>query len=95
MLECVKQLISFLPVSDTKMQKPKRFLLLYGSVTGKAQSIAELIAEEGAKKGLDVDLQCLEGAGKTVTLLNTSNICLILINVVFSLTSSMSAWWCW
>ena len=48
------------------MQKPKRFLLLYGSVTGKAQSIAELIADLAAKKGFDADLQCLDGFGKTV-----------------------------
>lgn len=39
----------------------KRFLLLYGSVTGKAQSIAELIAEEATSRGLEPDIQCMEG----------------------------------
>ena len=48
------------------MKAPSRFLLLYGSVTGKAESIAELIAEEAGKKGFNADLQCMEGIGKKV-----------------------------
>ena len=50
------------------MKAPPRFLLLFGSVTGKAESIAELIAEQATTKGFTADLQCLEGIGKKVSL---------------------------
>ena len=48
-------------------QMSRKFLLLYGSVTGKAESIAELIAEEAQRRGFDADLQCMSSVGKAVT----------------------------
>eukprot|EP00095_Tigriopus_kingsejongensis_P011925 snap_masked-scaffold507_size152468-processed-gene-0.25 protein:Tk11925 transcript:snap_masked-scaffold507_size152468-processed-gene-0.25-mRNA-1 annotation:"hypothetical protein LOTGIDRAFT_225295" len=50
------------------MHDPSRFLLLFGSVTGKAESIAELIAEEASKRGLTPALRSMEGFGKTYDL---------------------------
>ncbi|TRY69277.1 hypothetical protein TCAL_12164 [Tigriopus californicus] len=50
------------------MHDPSRFLLIFGSVTGKAESIAELIAEEAAKRGFAPDLQCMDGVGKAYDL---------------------------
>ena len=43
-----------------------RFLLIYGSVTGKAESIAELIVEEAKKRGFEPELQCMKDVGKKV-----------------------------
>ena len=51
------------------MQDTTRFLLLFGSVTGKAESIAELIAEEAAKRGFHPDLKCLDQVGIGVRML--------------------------
>lgn len=48
------------------MHDPSRFLLIFGSVTGKAESIAELIAEEAIKRGFAPDLQNMDGVGKSV-----------------------------
>lgn len=45
-----------------------RFLLLYCSATGKAQSIAELIADQAHSYGFEADLQCVSGYGKKVCL---------------------------
>uniref|UniRef100_A0A4W5JQQ9 Methionine synthase reductase n=1 Tax=Hucho hucho TaxID=62062 RepID=A0A4W5JQQ9_9TELE len=41
-----------------------RFLVLYGSQKGQAQSIAEGIAEEAEEKGLVADIYCLSEGGK-------------------------------
>ena len=43
-----------------------RFLLIYGSVTSKAESIAELIAEEAGKRGLQAEVHCMSQIGKKV-----------------------------
>ncbi len=43
-----------------------RFLLLHGSVTGKAESIAELIAEEADRRGLHADVHCMSQVEKQV-----------------------------
>ncbi len=48
------------------MRSKPRLLLLHGSVTGKAESIAELIAEEAEKRGYEVDLHCMSEVGKGV-----------------------------
>lgn len=48
------------------MNEDGRFLLIYGSVTGNAESIAEQIANEAEKRGFQVDLQCMKGVGKKV-----------------------------
>ena len=37
----------------------KRFLLLYGSQTGQAKAIAEIIAEQSVKKGYNPEMFCL------------------------------------
>lgn len=50
------------------MHDPSRFLLIFGSVTGKAESIAELIAEEAIKRGFAPDLQNMDGVGKSFDL---------------------------
>ena len=47
---------------------PARFLLLYGSATGQAQSIAEEIAEKSPGFGLSPQLLSLEVTGKRVSL---------------------------
>lgn len=41
-----------------------RFVVLYGSQKGQAQSIAEGIAEEAEEHGLNADLSCLNQAEK-------------------------------
>ncbi len=41
-------------------------VLLHGSVTGKAESIAEVIAEEAERRGIDVTLHCMSQVGKEV-----------------------------
>jgi len=50
------------------MKSRPRFTLLFGSVTGKAESIAELIAEEGEKRGFDVSIHCMSMVNKEVGL---------------------------
>ena len=42
-------------------EKGKCFLLLYGSQTGQAQAIAELLFEESSKRGYSPKLSCLSG----------------------------------
>ncbi len=42
----------------------KSFLILYGSVTGKAQSIAELIHRDSESKGFESNLICLSELDK-------------------------------
>ena len=64
MTRLVQKLTMHFP-SRLKMEA-KRFLLLYGSVTGKAQSIAEIMAEEASTRGLDADMQCMEDVDKKV-----------------------------
>ena len=49
------------------MRRPG-FLLLHGSVTGKAESIAELLAEQAAERGYEVDLCCMSSVGKDYSL---------------------------
>ncbi len=49
------------------MRSRPSFLLLHGSVTGKAESIAELIADEADRRGFDVDLRCMSEVGKGVS----------------------------
>ena len=46
----------------------KRFLLLYGSQTGQAKSIAEIIAEKATKAGLSPDMHCFSESEKGVWL---------------------------
>lgn len=41
-----------------------RFLVLYGSQKGQAQSIAEGIADEAEERGLVADIYCLSEGGK-------------------------------
>lgn len=41
-----------------------RFVLLYGSQKGQAQSIAEGLAEEAEERGLVADLNCLDNNEK-------------------------------
>lgn len=43
---------------------PKRFLLVYGSQTGQAKSIAEIIAEKATKTGLSPDMHCFSESEK-------------------------------
>ena len=40
-------------------EKQPRFLILYGSQKGQAQSIAEGIADEAAEHGLVAEISCL------------------------------------
>ena len=40
-------------------EKKHRFLILYGSQKGQAQSIAEGIADEAAVHGLEAEISCL------------------------------------
>ena len=56
---------------------PKKFLLLYGSQTGQAQSICEEIAETASKHGLEAELYCLSQTDKKVRLWvsQTQSIC--------------------
>lgn len=46
----------------------KRFLLLYGSQTGQAKSIAEIISEKATKAGLSPDMHCFSESEKGVWL---------------------------
>jgi len=48
------------------MKAKPAFSVLYGSVTGKAESIAELIAEEGEKRGYQVNIHCMSKIDKEV-----------------------------
>lgn len=48
------------------MDTGKRFLLLYGSQTGQAKSIAEIIADKATKEGLSPDLHCFSESEKGV-----------------------------
>jgi methionine synthase reductase len=47
-------------------QDLKRFLLLYGSQTGQAQSIAEEIYRQAIEKGYKPDIHCLSMSEKKV-----------------------------
>lgn len=57
------------------MTKKPRVLLIYGSVTGKAESIAELIAEEGEKRGFEIDLKCMSTVGRGVHEIGVKGFC--------------------
>lgn len=48
------------------MKAKPRLTVLFGSVTGKAESIAELIAEEAERRGFEVSLHCMSLANKQV-----------------------------
>uniref|UniRef100_W5U6V5 Methionine synthase reductase n=1 Tax=Ictalurus punctatus TaxID=7998 RepID=W5U6V5_ICTPU len=43
---------------------PSRFLILYGSQKGQAQSIAEQLADQAAEHGFEADVSCLSQADK-------------------------------
>ena len=45
-----------------------RFVLLYGSQKGQAQSIAEGVAEEAGEHGLVAELSCLDQSDKVAIL---------------------------
>ena len=47
------------------MGPPAELLVLYGSVTGKAQSIAEQVVERLVARGREASLHCLGEVGKT------------------------------
>lgn len=49
-----------------------RFVLLYGSQKGQAQSIAEGLAEEAEERGLVADLNCLDNNEKVAVEHETS-----------------------
>lgn len=44
----------------------RRFLLLYGSQTGQAEAIAEIIREQALGKGFHPELHCLDKSEKKV-----------------------------
>ena len=44
----------------------KRFLLLYGSQTGQAEAIAEIIRDLAREKGFDPDMYCISQSEKKV-----------------------------
>lgn len=43
---------------------PSRFLILYGSQKGQAQSIADQLADQAAEHGFEADVSCLSQADK-------------------------------
>lgn len=43
-----------------------RFLLVFGSQTGQAKAIAEIIRDKALEKGLKPDLYCISLSGKKV-----------------------------
>lgn len=44
----------------------KRFLVVFGSQTGQAKSIAEIIRDKALEKGLEPDLHCISHSEKKV-----------------------------
>lgn len=56
-----------------------RFVVLYGSQKGQAQSIAEGVAEEAEEHGLTADLSCLNQNEKVRVHYLTCNITILLL----------------
>jgi len=54
-----------------------KVMCLYGSVTGKAESIAEQIVELGSTKGVEISLNCLGEVGKSWTLEEAKTIIIV------------------
>lgn len=53
-------------MAELEGSSEKQFLLLYGSQTGQAEAISEIIRDQAVAKGFQLELHCLDKSEKKV-----------------------------